>query len=134
MVLAVKILSLLVLLALPYGMKGQVLPMADLVLLKQHMEPLPPKPAAPKDGLLFGFYRKALKRLILAGGCLYGPSCSYFAQHSYRELNPFTATALTIDRLLRCNSLMISYNRKHLFVRHGHFHDPIWYYAPKASE
>lgn len=48
---------------------------------------------------------------IRGGSCQMYPSCSNFGMGAYRNYNPFYATFLTADRLLRCSHDQTNYNK-----------------------
>ena len=73
--------------------------------------PSDPGDARPEDGpalraalALLRFYRTSLSPLM-PKSCRFLPSCSEFAQISYRRFGVVKGTALTAWRLLRCNPL-----------------------------
>ncbi len=51
-----------------------------------------------------GFYKKNISPGLFTS-CIFRPTCSEYAAACYREHGFFKGTALTVYRLLRCNSL-----------------------------
>lgn len=52
---------------------------------------------------------KALISPILPGACRFYPSCSEYSMQAYQNYNFFTASYLTLKRIIRCNPLSKGY-------------------------
>ncbi|MBR2974407.1 MAG: membrane protein insertion efficiency factor YidD [Clostridia bacterium] len=52
--------------------------------------------------LLLKAYKATLSR-VLGKSCIFAPSCSVYSMECYQSYNFFTASFLTLKRLLRCN-------------------------------
>ncbi|MDY3051909.1 MAG: membrane protein insertion efficiency factor YidD [Ndongobacter sp.] len=53
--------------------------------------------------LLIRFYQFALSPMLGHGKCRYQPTCSQYALEAFHKHRFFTALALTVWRVLRCN-------------------------------
>ena len=62
----------------------------------------PLKEWSPKVGvLLIGFYRSCLS-IFFGGTCRFYPSCSCYAEQAFQQHGFWTATKLTVKRVLKC--------------------------------